>query len=142
MPVAYVVLHGAFDLQHYKDLRAALLARSDFELLFSGIEGVAEVTLFRLRALSECRPVAPADVRSEVEGRTVMLAWRPGADSSYRLEVGSKPGQADVLTADIERGATGWRTTGVIPGSYFLRVRAVNACGGSNPSNELIVRVR
>jgi len=89
--------------------------------------------------------------RTAAEGATPALAtlqWREPADTgsgrvveTYVIEIGSAAGQADVARIDTESV----RTAYVSPapnGTFFLRVRASNACGVSEPSNGRSVRVR
>ena len=87
-------------------------------------------------------PAPPVNLRAAVSGRTVTLAWQPGAGSTgavYWVEAGSAPGTANL-------GA--WPTTatelvaaGVPDGRYYVRVRAASTDGVSGPSNEVDVRV-
>lgn len=97
-------------------------------------------TLFLLVVI----PAAPAESQvpsaprldSLVDGQFVRLTWRPGSGSppvsTYVLEVGSAPGLADVLVLDL--GATLSLETIAPVGTYFVRVRALNASGSSAPS--------
>lgn len=89
--------------------------------------------------------------RTAVEGATPALAtlqWREPTETgpgrlveTYVVEVGSAAGLADVARIDTESA----RPSYVSPapnGTFVLRVRASNACGASEPSNERTVRVR
>jgi hypothetical protein len=71
----------------------------------------------------------------------VSLGWGPpasgGAAALYRLEAGSSTGATDV-SFDLP---TNTFSTVAPDGTYFVRVRATNACGVSPPSNEAIVVV-
>jgi hypothetical protein len=94
---------------------------------------------------STCTPpaspsgLAPISIR----GGTVTLAWNtsPGGPTSYVLEAGSGPGLSDLANADLRSLLTGLTVTGVSVGTYYVRIRAINACGLSAPSNEIIVVV-
>ena len=76
-------------------------------------------------------------------GGTVSLAWQPatGTPTSYVLEAGSAPGSSDLANSDLGGAARAFTATGVAGGTYYVRVRAANACGISRPSNEVIVVV-
>ncbi|MCC7126006.1 MAG: NPCBM/NEW2 domain-containing protein [Acidobacteria bacterium] len=79
------------------------------------------------------RPVTPASFTALANGTLVGLSWSPvpGA-TSYQLEVGSVEGAADLLVMNAG-AATGFST--VAPaGTYWLRVRANNAWGQSEPT--------
>lgn len=84
-------------------------------------------------------PGAPEDLAATVAGSTVTIAWSApltgGPAVRYLLEAGSGPGLSDigtVLTTALTLGANG-----VTPGTYFLRVRAVNAQGSGAASAEV-----
>ncbi|MGE0812120.1 MAG: fibronectin type III domain-containing protein [Vicinamibacterales bacterium] len=70
------------------------------------------------------------------------MTWQEpvGTESptSYVLEAGSGAGKNDVATYIISGSATRTERDGV-PGTFFLRVYARNACGTSAPSNEVSV---
>jgi hypothetical protein len=84
-------------------------------------------------------PAAPQGLSSSVNGTTVTLAWSAAAGAAgYVVEAGDSSGQANLATLAV--GANGL-TVGAPPGTYFVRVRAVNRCGTSGPSNEVIVTV-
>jgi hypothetical protein len=87
-------------------------------------------------------PTAPTNVTATVSGQLVTLAWRASASAvtSYIIEAGSFSGGID-----IAQFATGNASTSLAAvasqGTYFVRVRARNACGASGASNEVIVTV-
>ena len=75
-------------------------------------------------------------------GGTVVLAWSPGSGmpTSFLLEAGSASGQSDLANTDV--GSTTTMTaTGVAAGTYYVRVRARNACGTSVSSAEITLTV-
>ena len=79
-----------------------------------------------------------------VAGTSVSLSWSLPAESTavtgYRLEAGSQPGLADILTAPLGP-APAFAASGVPPGRYYVRVRAVNENGVSVPSNAIVIDV-
>ncbi len=83
--------------------------------------------------------VAPPNLTGSVSGAVVAIAWTPvpGA-SAYRLEAGSAPGLADI--AVVPTAATALAAP-VPHGAYYVRVRAVGACGVGDASNEVVLRV-
>lgn len=89
-------------------------------------------------------PGAPSGFTSNVAGSTVTLAWSAGtgAATSYVIEAGSASGLANLANFDTGSTVTGLVVTRVGAGTYFVRVRGKNACGGSPPSNESVVAVR
>jgi hypothetical protein len=87
-------------------------------------------------------PSPPTGLTRSVSGSSVTLAWNAGSGAaSYVLEAGSSAGATDLVGADLQSSATTFMTTGVSPGSYFVRLRSTNACGQSAPSNEVTVIV-
>lgn len=86
-------------------------------------------------------PGAPADVTARIDNGTVSLAWTRAmlgaAPTGYVLEAGSVPGASNIATSPL--AATTFTTTGVPAGTYYLRVRAVNAAGMSAPSREVML---
>jgi hypothetical protein len=88
-------------------------------------------------------PVAPLDFRFSINGRTVSLSWSAAptgsAPTTYVLEAGSSPTLANLLVANV--GLETVVVTTAPPGTYYVRVRARNACGTSAPSNEQIIVV-
>lgn len=105
-----------------------------------------EVVVFVIGSAAGCSapPAAPGGLRSVVLDSNVTLVWNPAAGSpaSYIIEAGSFPGEANVLVSDTGTTATMMTAANVGGGTYFVRVRARNACGASAPSNEVSVVVR
>ena len=90
-------------------------------------------------------PGAPSNFASVVgANRVVMLTWAPPSSGTgpfaYLLEAGTAPGLSDVLVAPL--GATTSTSVLAPPGTYFVRLRAANACaraGGPASGERMIV---
>jgi hypothetical protein len=93
-----------------------------------------------LRIDSGCTapPGAPLGFSAFVDGNAVDLEWFRGQGNvaRYILEVGSGSGLSDILTASFPESQTTLSATAP-PGTYFLRVRAANACGTGAASSEV-----
>ncbi len=89
-------------------------------------------------------PSAPSNLAATTNGTTVSLTWTAGANaSSYQLQAGSSPGATNLVDVDLLSPATSLTAAAVSPGTYFVRLRAKNACSGlSGPSNEVLIIVR
>jgi predicted phage tail protein len=87
-------------------------------------------------------PNGPTSLRQSGSGSTVNLRWTApsggAAPTGYVLEAGSAPGLADLAVVNL--GAVTTFSTTAPPGTYYVRVRAVNARGSSPASNEIVVR--
>lgn len=84
----------------------------------------------------------PSDLVASVSGHQVTLSWTPAsgaAVTAYRVEAGPAPGSTSVQIA-VGGGESSY-TTSAPTGAYFVRVRALSACGDSPPSNEVPVHV-
>ena len=69
------------------------------------------------------------------------FTWDAGSGAtSYRIEAGSTPGASD-LAALVVPGTELTYAQSVPNGAYYVRVRALNAVGASEPSNELALVV-
>lgn len=88
-------------------------------------------------------PGEPLDFTAEVTGSNVAFSWAPpvtgGAAAGYLLEAGSGPRLADIARSPL--GGTAASAAGVPAGTYFVRVRSVNAAGAGAASAELQVVV-
>ena len=76
-------------------------------------------------------------------GGTVTLTWTAptGPITSYVLEAGSAIGLSNLVNSDLGTSSATLTATGVGVGTYYVRVRAKNACGNSGASNEVVVTV-
>jgi N-acyl-D-amino-acid deacylase len=94
-----------------------------------------------LPGLAAAQPAAPTNLRQTVRGAEVHLEWDPppGGALIYRLEAGSAPSLANIATFVL--AATNAAFQAVPNGSYFVRVRAIEAGVLSAPSNEVVVVV-
>jgi hypothetical protein len=54
---------------------------------------------------------------------------------------GKARGLADIAVLDLQSSATSFRTTGVPLGTYYMQIRAKNACGTSAPGLSLQIVV-
>ena len=85
-------------------------------------------------------PAPPGHVTFAVNARLVTLQWSAAVGAAdYIVEAGSAPGLADLYRAAV--GASPALTVAAPAGRYYVRVRARNANGESDPSNEIIVDV-
>jgi len=85
-------------------------------------------------------PDAPTSLVATAIGSTVTFAWTAPAGtvaSDYRVEAGSAPGLSDLANFATGSAATRFMATGVGAGTFFIRVRAVNAAGVGSASNEV-----
>jgi hypothetical protein len=76
----------------------------------------------------------------------VQLQWTaapaPGVPvTGYELRAGSAPGLNNIAVFSLPADAASFATTGVPPGTYFVRVVALSSAGPGTPSNEVAVTV-
>ncbi|HQZ37484.1 MAG TPA: fibronectin type III domain-containing protein [Vicinamibacterales bacterium] len=87
-------------------------------------------------------PTKPHSLSASGSGSTVDLRWIPGAGGAppagYVIEAGSASGLSDLAVLPV--GNVPQFVTTAPPGVYYVRVRAVNARGPSEASNEIVVR--
>jgi hypothetical protein len=87
-------------------------------------------------------PVVPTLQVPGVTGGTVVLNWSASAaTTTYIVEAGSQTGLANLANQATGNANTAFTAVTVPRGTYFVRVRARNACGTSGPSNERVVVV-
>ena len=87
-------------------------------------------------------PSAPATLAASASGNVVTMTWSAasGSPTSYRIEIGTSSGASNVSAADTGNTATSVATT-LTTGTYFIRVKAVNACGTSSASPQTSVTI-
>jgi hypothetical protein len=87
-------------------------------------------------------PDAPPTLTASASNGVVTLVWTtaPGQPSSYIVEAGSASALSNLANFDVGNLLT--VSGGTPPGTYFVRVRARNACGTSAPSIERMVTVQ
>lgn len=85
------------------------------------------------------RPGAPASLQAVPSGNMVTISWRPpaggGSVSAYEIVAGHSPGADDVGRFNV--GTSLAVTASAAPGTYYLRVVALNASGAGAPSEEV-----
>jgi hypothetical protein len=91
-------------------------------------------------------PGPPANLAVSVSPSSLIFSWAApsagGAPSSYRFEVGSASGLADLVPAfDTGNAALALPAPPAPLGTYYVRLRALNAGGVSGVSNEVRVVV-
>ncbi len=87
-------------------------------------------------------PRAPTNLASPGSGSTVNLQWTApsgAAATGYLIEAGSAPGRSDLGVLQVGN-VTQVSAPAPPPGNYHVRVRAINARGSGQPSNEVVVR--
>jgi glucose/arabinose dehydrogenase len=91
-------------------------------------------------------PAAPTNVSAIVAGRTVTVNWIPPASGplpdGYQLEAGSSPGALNIGVVRAGASQTSLTFANVPVGTYYVRVRSLNAAGGSGASNEITIVVQ
>lgn len=85
-------------------------------------------------------PAAPTGLFHSVTGSIVTLVWQASVGAvDYIVEAGSVPGARDLCNAAI--GTEPSLITPAPPGRYYVRVRARNRVGVSEPSAEIVIDV-
>ena len=86
-------------------------------------------------------PLPPQELTQQVTGRRVDLTWtNPGDTTDFVIEVGTIPGRSNIGIFHV--GNVTSFSSDVPPGTYYVRVRALNDVGASLPSNEVVINVR
>lgn len=88
-------------------------------------------------------PNAPANLTASVASGAIRLAWDAStgacAATSYLVVGGTSPGGSNITSTTT--GDTTLTVSGLGPGTYYFRVRGVNAAGQSSNSNEVSVTI-
>ncbi len=95
-----------------------------------------EVLVASTTGAAHCTPVErPGPFAYRLNGSQLTLEWDPHATgavpSGFRLEAGSAPALANLAALTLGRART--FGVGAPPGTYYLQLRAFNACGTSAP---------
>jgi hypothetical protein len=92
----------------------------------------------------ELPPLAPQNLAASVSGPRVSLTWAQPDEgpvpNTQRIVAGSAPGRDDLGAFGVPGPATSFATTAP-PGTYYVRVVALNSCGASPFSDEVVVVV-
>jgi predicted phage tail protein len=86
------------------------------------------------------RPTAPSSLTATREGGNISLRWQSMDDSTqfYRIELGTAQGQTDI--SSFTTGVTTSFSIGELPAqTYYVRVRAGNDQGWSDPTPDVVV---
>lgn len=89
-------------------------------------------------------PGAPSGLITSSSGSSVTLTWMApttGLPDTYVIEAGSASGSTNLANFSTGTIATRFSASGVVAGTYYVRVRAGNASGTSAPSNEATLTV-
>jgi hypothetical protein len=89
--------------------------------------------------LSCTLPQPPSNLAATVNGLSVTLTWTSAAGEVVLVEAGTAAGLSDVFNGAV--GAITTLTSSAPAGTYYLRVRARNACGTTPASNEVVIGV-
>ena len=87
-------------------------------------------------------PPAPASLTSNVVGNQVTLNWSGSAGcpaTGYVIQAGSVSGASNLAVINVGPGTS--LSVNAPAGTYYVRVLATNASGGSGASNEVVVVV-
>jgi Fibronectin type III domain len=94
-------------------------------------QGSADALIHGFLTADLTPPGPPRNLTATASGRTITVTWAApttgGAADSYVLEVGSASGLANLATVPVT--ATSFSASGVPPGTFYFRVRAVNTTG-------------
>src|SRR4029079_3629785 len=88
-------------------------------------------------------PGAASLTLTQNTGGTVGFVWTTptGPPTTYVVEAGSAPGLSDLANSDLGGALTTATFSGVGAGTYYVRIRARNACGTGPASNEVVLVV-
>jgi hypothetical protein len=132
-----IVLHSVPDGVYYVRVRAGNA---------EGISSAAREVIVSVPGggpLCTTPPDAPTNLSQSVTGRTVTLQWqsaRTGCPATaFVVQAGSAPEKSDLAVFNV--GALTTLVVSAPPRTYWVRVLALNASGGSTPSGEMSVVV-
>lgn len=110
-----------------------------------GASGPSNEIALRVGPEAVCQaPGAPIGLQFSLSGTLAAINWvAPSTGTTpfaYLIEVGSATGQANLFSGSV--GAATTVSANLQVGSYFVRVRTMNACGTSGASNEVAFQLR
>src|SRR6185436_11497804 len=132
-------------LGHSADSTAIMFASVSFSACSAGAPPASADDIAGIRAIypgtggGTTLPGAPTGLTASAVGSTVTIRWSApasGTPTSYVLEAGSATGLSNLANFNTGSASTSFSTSGVANGTYFVRVKAVNASGTSAASNE------
>jgi hypothetical protein len=91
-------------------------------------------------------PLPPTNLTTVVSGNTIFITWNapPGPILGFQLVAGLTPGgtiAGNLLAPNPSSILNGFTAAPIPPGTYYIRVHAIDATGISAPSNEAIAVV-
>ena len=133
-------------LGHSADTTAIMFASVSFATCSAGLIPISADDIAGIRAIypssggGTTAPGAPTNLTATASGSNVTVNWGAptsgGTPTSYFLEAGSRTGLSDLAGFNTGTTSTGFSTSGVPNGTYFVRVKSVNSSGTSSASNE------
>ena len=94
------------------------------------------------KALESKKAQRPKNLAGVVNGNAVSLTWKTrSGPSDHIIEVGTAPGDVDVLLMKTGSKASAYTIESLIMGTYFFRVRSVKNGKISSTSKEVVVTV-
>jgi len=125
-------------------VQAALIALDpDTGQRIAGRDALDPVTgqpLCGLELAMAVAPPAPSLLQAAISGRSVTLTWQPSPEAThYEVEAGSSPGLRDL--ARFVAGRSSLTVPDVPPGTYHVRVRALNFAGKGAYTSNLVVTI-
>ena len=88
--------------------------------------------------------VVPGPPTLMATGSPPVLTWTPPSGTTptgYELRAGLAPGALDLVRLPLPASTTAYSTAGAPPGTYYVAVATVNACGVSVVSNAAVITV-
>ena len=106
--------------------------------------GTSAPAQISFRVGAKKRPNRPAGFTASLQDSVAVLSWSapsgddPDSPTGYVIEAGSAAGRSDVAVMTLGNQSSYQAT--VPPGTYFVRVRAINDLGVGEPSGEVVLR--